>query len=121
MVREIADYRYQSFFQWKQKEEHFKLLENSMIFDMTLQEYEAYISSHMQQNILDQIYMTPKIINKDGKTKVLTRRLETFFEQDKDINRNGNIEKAYEYGYSKTEIAAFVGLSSKSVSSILIS
>ena len=92
MVRDLGDYRYQSFFQWKHKEDYFKLLENSMIFNMT-----------------------PKIINKDGETKVLTKRLETFFEKDKDINRNENIEKAYVYGYSKTEIASFVGLSAKSV------
>ena len=96
MVRDLGDYRYQSFFQWKHKEDYFKLLENSMIFNMT-----------------------PKIISKDGETKVLTKRLETFFEKDKDINRNENIEKAYVYGYTKTEIADFVGLSSKSVAWIL--
>jgi hypothetical protein len=119
MVKSIRTYKYQSFFQWKYKGDHFKLLENSMIFTMTLQEYEAYISSEMPQTVLDQIYRSPKIISKDGETKVLTKRLETFFEKDRDIHRNANIQKAYDYGYTKTEIATFVGLSSKHVSNIL--
>ena len=120
MVKDIGTYNYQSFFQWKHRDLYFKLLKCSMIFDMTIDEYETYISTDMPQNVLDQVYRSPKVIIYNGETKVLTKRLETFFDKDKDINRNENIQKAYAYGYTKTEIAVFVGLSSKSVSNILI-
>ena len=52
-------------------------------------------------------------------TKILYKRIETFFEEDKDINRNTNIKKAFEYGYTKTEIANFLELSTKTISRIL--
>jgi hypothetical protein len=51
--------------------------------------------------------------------KVLLKRLEAFFENDRDINRNQNIKKAYEYGYTKTQIANLVQLTPKSISTIL--
>ena len=121
MVRDIGEYNYQSFFQWKEKGKSVKLLKNTMIFDMTFEEYEAYISTEMPQNVLDQVYRSPKIITRNGETKVLTKRLETFFEKDRDIHRNENMQKAYDYGYSKTEIANFIGLSSKSVAKVLSS
>ena len=63
--------------------------------------------------------MTPKYIKQDGKMKILYKRIETFFEEDKDINRNTNIKKAFEYGYTKTEIANFLELSTKTISRIL--
>ena len=119
MVKAIDKYEYQSFFQWKHNEAHFNLLKDAIIFDMTLQEYDDYIDQELEEDILAQIYTSPKIIIKDGKMEVLYKRIETFFEQDKDIDRNDNIKKAYEYGYTKTEIARLVGLSSKSISNIL--
>lgn len=119
MVKDVQAYKYQSFHLWKHNE-HRLLLENSMIFTMTLKEYESYISTDLHEDVLDLIYQTPKIIVRNEKTEVLTRRLETFFEADKDINRNENIQKAYDYGYSKTEIATYVGLSSRSVHTILV-
>ena len=47
-----------------------------MIFDMTFDEYETFVNDEMQQNILDQVYMTPKVIKKDGEFKVLKKRQE---------------------------------------------
>ena len=119
MVTSIEQYKYQSFFQWKHKFNYYKLVENSMIFDMTFKEYEAYISSDMDFNTLEKIYSTPKYINKNGTMKVLYERLETFFEKDRDMNRNKNIKKAFDYGYSKTEIARFLDISSTAISNIL--
>ena len=116
MVNDIGTYRHQSFFQWKYKQDYFLLLENSKIFDMTLQEYEAYISIELQVDALSTVYVSPAIIFKDGAMKVLTKRVQTFFEQDRDINRNENIKKAFEYGYTKTEIANFLNLSTKTIS-----
>ncbi|WP_419768878.1 transposase [Arcobacter sp.] len=119
MVKEIHHYKYQSFFQWKYQCEYSYLLEGSKIFDMTLLEYQNYISSDMDSDILDIIYTTPKIINKNGEIKILYKRLNTFFHEDKSINRNNNIKKAYEYGYTKSEIANFLALSSTAISKIL--
>ena len=119
MVGEIETYPYQSFFQWKNRGKYFKLLENSLIFDMTLDEYEQYIYEEMTEEEFLQIYATPKLVTKDGEMRVLYKRLETFFEEDRDIRRNINMKKALEYGYSKAEIARFVGLSIRMVGKIL--
>ena len=115
MTEDINQYSHQSFFQWKYKSEYFKLLEDSMIFHMTLNEYENYINTDLQIDALEQIYVSPKIITKDEQMKILYKRLEAFFEQDRDVNRNDNIKKAYDYGYTKTEIADFLNLSTKTI------
>ena len=119
MVKDVNTYTYQSLSLWKHNE-HRLLLKNSMIFNMTLKEYTSYISSDLHEDVLDFVYRTPKIIVRDGKSEVLTRRLETFFEDDKDINRNENIQRVYSYGYSKTEIATYIGLNRKSLHKILM-
>ena len=62
--------------------------------------------------------MSPKYIKKDGEMKILYKRLETFFEQDHDINRNQNIKRAYDYGYTKSEIASFLNISHTAVGKI---
>jgi len=73
----------------------------------------------MESDAIDIVYKSPKLIIKDdGKFKVLSKRLETFFELDRDIKRNENIKKAYEYGYTKTEIAKFLNISHTAVSKI---
>jgi len=115
MTEDINQYSHQSFFQWKYKSEYCKLLEDSMIFHMTLNEYENYINTDLQIDALEQIYVSPKIITKDEQMKILYKRLEAFFEQDRDVNRNDNIKKAYDYGYTKTEIADFLNLSTKTI------
>lgn len=119
MVKQIDHYPYQSFFQWKFKLEYFKLIENSKILDMTLKEYEEFINTEIQDELLEKIYMSPKYIRKNGQMKILYKRLETFFEEDRDINRNTNIKKAYEYGYIKTEIANYLNLNHSTVSRIV--
>lgn len=86
---------------------------------MTLMEYEEYIYSEFEVNALDTVYVSPVIIFRDGEMKVLKRRLKTFFDQDKDINRNENIKKAFKYGYKKTEIANFLNLSTKTINVVL--
>lgn len=115
MVKEIANYEFQSFFQWKYKHNYYALLENSKIFDMTLYEYEDYINTELEVNALEIVYASPEIVFRDGEMRVLKKRLETFFEQDRDINRNQNIKKAFEYGYTKTNIANFLNLSVKTI------
>ena len=119
MVQKIESYKYQSFYQWKYKYNYYKLLKSSMIFDMTINEYSEYISSEMDIDAIDIVYDSPKLIIEDGNFKLLKKRLETFFEQDRDINRNKNIRLAYEYGYTKTEIANFTNLSFNTISTVL--
>jgi len=118
MVENIKNYKYQSFFQYAKQKGTCFLLENSKIFEMTLLEYEEYVIQEMQVDALDTVYVTPKIVSSEGKLKILKRRLKTFFEQDVDINRNQNINKAYIYGYTKTEIAGFLNLSTKTIGKI---
>ena len=115
MVEDVSAYRYQSYFQLRNRGSFYELLEGSMIFDMLLEEYERYINQEMSHDEFLDIYATPKSVTKDGKIKILYKRLETFFEMDRDINRKENAIKAFEYGYTKAEIARFLGLSSKSV------
>jgi len=120
MVKQVELYKYQSFFQWKYKHNYFELLNNSMIFEMTYDEYEDYITSEMDIDAIDIVYKSPKLITKDEKLKVLKKRLETFFELDRDINRDENIKKALEYGYTKSEIASFLELNHSTISRIKI-
>ncbi len=115
MVRDISAYRYQSYSQWKNRGSFYELLEGSLIFNMTLEGYERYINQEMSEDEFLDIYATPKIVTKDGEMRVLYKRLETFFEIDRDINRKENAIKAVEYGYTKAEVARFLGLSAKSV------
>ena len=115
MVENIIEYPYQSFYERKTYKEAL-LVSNSKIYDMTLQEYENYISTDLSDDILAKIYDTPKIVQKDGKLTFLYKRLETLFEEDKDNNRSENAKRAYEYGYTVSEIASFLNLSHSTVS-----
>lgn len=119
MVNNVSEYKYQSFFQWKFKKEYYSLIKKSKIFEMTLMKYEEYISTEMQSDISDTVFATPKLVTKDGELKILQKRLETFFEYDRDINRNTNIKKAYEYGYTKADISVFLKISHTTVAKIL--
>lgn len=120
MVKEVALYKYQSLFQWKYKHDHFSLLENSMIFEMTYDEYSDYVSSETEIDAIEIVYNSPKLIaTKDGNYKMLKKRIETFFDHDRDINRDENIKKAFEYGYSKNEIATFLNISHTAIGKIL--
>lgn len=119
MVQDMGVYKYQSYFQWKYKHNYFGLLNNSIIFEMTLDEYADYISNEMGKNAIDIVYNSPKVIVQENKLKVLKKRLETFFEVDRDINRDENIKKAFEYGYTKSEIATLLNISHTAVSKIV--
>lgn len=114
MVQKISEYPYQSLYA-RINERDETILNKSKIFDMTLKDYQDYISTDLSDEILSKIYDTPKVFIKDGKLTFLYKRLETFFDDDKDINRADNAKHAYEYGYTVTEIASFLGLSSTTV------
>jgi len=119
MVQDINSYNYQSFFEWKNRSKYYELINNSKIFDMTLLEYEEYIATDLEMDAIDIVYKSPKTIIIDNKFKVLSKRIETFFELDRDINKNNNIKRAFEYGYTKSEIAKFLDINSSTVSRII--
>jgi len=119
MVNSVSDYKHQSFFGWLHKSKYFTLLNNSKIFDMTFKEYSEYISTALDIDAIEIVYKSPKLVKKDGKLKILSKRIETFFEEDMDINRNINMKKAYDYGYTKSDIARFLSLNPSSVSRIV--
>lgn len=116
MVKSISDYMYQSFYQWKYKSEFYELIKESKIHEMTQDEYEEFIHSEFSEDIVEKIYDTPKYIKKDGELKILYKRIETFFT---DENRKDNMKEAYEYGYTKADIAKYLNISHTSVSKIL--
>lgn len=115
MVATVYDYPYQSFKERRHTRDA-SLLDQSKIFDMTLHEYEDYISTDLSDDILAKIYDSPKILIKNGKVEFLYKRLETFFDADHDVNRRENARHAFEYGYTVSEIAAFLKLSHSAVS-----
>ena len=119
MVQNIEDYRFQSYFQWKNKTDDLSILNDSKIYDMTLKEYSDYIGTELQKDAIDVVYDSPQLVKLNGKYKQLTKRLKTFFEADSDINRNMNVKKAYEYGYTKSDIAKFLGITPAAVNYIL--
>ena len=119
MIKDISAYKFQSFFQWRYDYIYKNLLDDSKIYDMTLVEYEEYIASDLNADAIDVVYVSPKLKVTENSIVLLTKRLETFFEFDPDINRNESIKKAYEYGYTKSEIAKFLKLNHSSISRIV--
>jgi len=119
MIEDMSTYKFQSFFQWSYDYIYKNILDDSKIYDMTLVEYEDYISTDLDADAIDIVYVSPKLKVTKNSIVLLTKRLETFFEFDKDINRNDNIKKAYGYGYTKSEIANFLNLNHSSISRIV--
>ena len=65
------------------------------------------------------VYKQPKIVFKEGKSVILYKRLETFFEEDRKINHNENIMKGYDYGYTNSEIGRFLGLTRVGIAKVI--
>lgn len=120
IVTKIEHYKYQSLFQYIHNQKHYELIKNSNICRMTIKEYLSFIDSDLSQDYLQKVYSEPKKIkDKNNSIIILTKRIEKFFEQDRDINRTQNANGAFTYGYSKAEIARFLGLTSSAVSKLL--
>ena len=115
MVRNIEQYKHQSLHAWNNTTKYKDIIKNSIIFDMTLNEYKQYINNEFENDVYDVIYSSPIIIVKNGNMKVLYKRVQTFFNDDINTNRNENIKKAYEYGYTITQIANYLKLSTKTI------
>ena len=86
---------------------------------MKLQEYEIFVDFELNNDELNFVYKSPKILlSDDGAFTVLNRRLNYFFEASEALSRNQKVVNAAEYGYSQTEIAQYIGMSVTSVSKI---
>ena len=117
VVKKLEHYKYQSLFQYLYSSKHLSLLDTSKIKAMTKEEYYSFLNSDLAEENFEKVYTTPKvIISEGGERQILGKRIESFFEFDKDINRAENIQKAYDYGYSQAEIANFLNLSPSAVS-----
>ena len=119
MVSSISSYSYQSFYVWKNRTFFFKLLADSIIFDMTIKEYESFIKSEFKEDINSLIYKTPTFVKKNGAFKILYKRLKTFFNDDMSVSRDVNIKKAYNYGYTQVDIAIYLNLSRSLIAKVI--
>jgi len=120
MVTNIEDYKYQSLYQYLYKQKYLEVLENSKIFEMEVKDYYSFVNSSMSDEYLQKVYTEPSITKDINKNIViLDKRIDKFFEEDRDINRIENIKKAYNYGYSKADIARYLNLSSTIISRYL--
>lgn len=119
IVKDVKHYKYQSLFQYLYNYKHFDMLQDSKILQMSKDDYLGFINSEMSEEYLQKVYTEPKKIVRDDDIVILTKRLEDFFENDRDINRIKNIKKAYDYGYSKSDIANFLNMSRSTISRYL--
>ena len=85
---------------------------------MEIKAYQKFISEYTDsESQIEQAYATPKVIKQNNKIKVLTKKIESFF--DKYIDNKISISNAFKYGYSKSDIANFTNLSTPAISKIL--
>lgn len=118
MVSNIEEYSYQSLFMWNNDDKN--LLSDSMIFNMNLNEYKAFVNDAFDEKTVSFIYSTPKITkNSDGAIMILNKRLSSFFETTEDFTRNQKILNANSYGYTQTEIANYLDLSVSAINKIV--
>ncbi|WP_458699913.1 transposase [Sulfurospirillum sp. 1307] len=120
IIKKIEDYKYQSLFQYIHKQKYFSLIEKSKILSMKIKDYYSYLNTDISEEYINKVYTEPKyVIKESGGVEILDIRIEKFFENDRDINRLKNIKKAYEYGYTKAEIANFLNISRTMISKYL--
>ena len=118
IVKQIDHYKYQSLFQLKYSQKYDNLLKNSDILSMEIKSYQKFITENTDcESQVEQTYASPKIIKQNNKIKVLTKKIDSFF--DKYIDNKTSISNAFNYGYSKTDIANFTNLSAPAISKIL--
>jgi len=106
MVSDVTEYEFQSLYTILNKTIYLELLEGSDIYNFPLEDYIQIVKDAMSKEEKELIYNSPKI-TKEG--RVLLKSLESFFEEIPD-EKNAIIE-AFRYGYKKSEIAKFLGIS----------
>lgn len=120
MVRAIDEYPYHSLRLRMMDSTNISLLEGSLILDMDSDEYRSFVNTPLDDDCLKRIYKSPRVvIHDDGRMEVLTKRIGAFLGEDGSSSRNQKIADAFDYGYSQTEIAEYLGMSVTAVSKIL--
>lgn len=118
IVNKIDHYKYQSLVQLKYSQKYSHLLKDSNILSMSIGDYQKFVSESIEnESTKEEVYLTPKVIKENNKLKVLTKKIEYFF--DKHTENKTSISNAFEYGYNKSEIARFTNLSTTTIAKIL--
>jgi putative transposase len=119
IVASIENYPYQSYTLLRKANHPFYfLIEESHIHSMGISEYREYLDTQLKSESLKSVYKVYRI-NKDTQNKKhLEHSIASFF--DTDTNPNVKIRECYQYGYTKTDIAEFLGLSKMQISRILV-
>jgi putative transposase len=118
VVTNIETYAYQSLYmRIHPNHPHSSVVQNSKILDMALADYKEFISTPLSSELSKKVYEVARP-NKDAIGKVyLEKPISSFFEGDGD--RNEKIKNAYSYGYTKTAIAEYSGLSRVTITKVL--
>ena len=118
-VENITQYPYQSYFMRLHANHPFaSLIETSKILSMEKQEYEAFIATPLATELRKMIYHVSRPNKDSGERVYLSKSIASFFENRTSI-RNDAIKEAYSYGYTKSAIAEFLGLSKMAITKIL--
>jgi putative transposase len=118
VVTNIETYTYQSLYmRIHPNHPHSSVVQNSKILDMTIVDYKEFISTPLSSELSKKVYEVARP-NKDANGKIyLEKPISSFFEGDGD--RNEKIKNAYSYGYTKTAIAEYSGLSRVTITKVL--
>lgn len=117
VAKDISTYPHQSFYLRLHKHHpHSKVISNSKILEMPLEDYTAFLSGELSSEFRKNVYNNPRP-NKNSERVYLEKPISFFFEADG--ARNEKICECYEYGYTKTAIAEYLGLSKTAIAKIL--
>ncbi len=118
IVREIEGYLYQSYLIASHSKHSFQyLIEESKIHSMGLREYREYIDAPLQSEWIKLVYKTYRVNKNTANKSHLERSLCSFF--DGDGERNDKIRESYQYGYTQSDIAEYLGLSRMMINKII--
>ncbi len=108
LVDDITKYEYQSLYLRMNRTKFKEIIEDSIIFDIPLDEYIKWLNKPFEKFELEEIYNEPKIVKVDGELKVIRKKISDFFNEYKD--KKEAIIKAKEAGYKYTQIAKYLGV-----------
>lgn len=119
IVNDISKYPHQSFYLRLYTNYAFSnIISNSKILDMSLADYREFISTELSGELRKKVYSISRK-NKDSDGKIyLKKSISSFFESN-DGDRNHKIKSCYLYGFTKSAIADYLGISRVTIAKIL--
>ena len=117
LVDDFTKYEYQSLYLRMNKTKFNEIIEDSIIFDIPLNEYIEWLNKPFEKFELEEIYKEPKIVKLDGELKVIRKKISDFFNEYKD--KKEAIIKAKEAGYKYTQIAKYLGVNNSYITKLL--